>query len=256
MNQKLVFALLLLVFSVVFTYHVFFSDSEVLSGEAVRSSSPGNSHFLNQTNHTACVNNACVIVPGPGSNQCSTHLQCASTNSMNSTTQRVSVPYPASTKRVFVTSTFSTANLGGYNGGVQRCMQLAAAANLGGQWAAWLSVNTNATTIHARNALPNAKYVLLNGQVIAHNKADLIDGVIAHAIDRNEHNQLVTNITRVWTGTKYTGLATGSDCGGWNTSGNSTTGTIGFSSVVNQGWTMQSAPFLCHGQARLYCFER
>ncbi|MEK6839724.1 MAG: hypothetical protein AABX72_02180, partial [Nanoarchaeota archaeon] len=107
-----------------------------------------------------------------------------------------------------------------------------------------------------RNALPNAKYVLLNGQTIAQNKADLIDGTIAHAIDRNEYNQVVSNVTRVWTGTRYNGLATGNDCGAWNTSSNSTAGTIGFFTVVNQGWTAQSSPFSCSGTARLYCFER
>jgi len=247
MDERKVFSVLLIVFASVFVYSVFFfgTPHEQISGEIV---TVGETVPSVQPRYY-------VGSRLPRQQQTGSGSQFGNQTNQTNTTAATPQLYPSSTKRVFVTSTLYTAHLGGYNGGVQKCAQRAAAAGLGGQWVPWLSILTNTTLIHARTMIPDARYVLLNGRTVAVNKVDLTDGMLSHAIDFMETHQTVPPFTaRVWTGTRFNGLGTLYHCDGWTVATNSSVGTLGAANVVNQAWTDQTTQ-LCGGTARLYCFE-
>ncbi len=182
------------------------------------------------------------------------------------------------TKRVFVTSQTYDGNLGGITGGDQKCQTSANSANLGGSWKAWLSdSNTD-----AKNRIPDAKYVRIDGQTIANSKAILTSNIgnnfLQNPIDIDErgniysssHNGVGQN-PEVWTGTEYNGtkiFGTASngtqavvDCSDWTTNAsNLSTGVTGLSNITfGVGWTRNAfggVGTLCYRQASLYCFEQ
>ncbi len=167
-------------------------------------------------------------------------------------------------KRVFLTSNLYTGNLGGLQGADIKCQQAATNASLRGRWVAWLSVQivsniTNNTIIHAKDRIPDARYILLNGTVVADDKADLTDGTIDNPIQMNEFRQIVPSTgawPSVWTGTNSAGLATGGDCKGWTTVTNQLMGTIGQYANTSYQWTAWSSLICNYAPQRLYCFEK
>ena len=249
MDERKIFSVLLITFASVFVYSVFFAGTpdEQISGDIVAS---GQNVPSLQPNHALGPR-----PPRPSVQQTPSSSSFLNQTNQTNTTVRLPAVYPSTIKRVFVTSTLYPANLGGFNGGVQMCTQRAAAANLGGQWVPWLSILSNITTVHAKTMIPNAKYVLLNGQTLAISKTDLTDGTISRPLDRTEYNQNVAAPLRVWTGTRFNGQASGRDCGSWAVTLNQSVGTVGSPNVANQAWTDQIS-FSCGGMARLYCFER
>ena len=121
---------------------------------------------------------------------------------------------------MFATSTRHTGNLGGLAGAHAICQQLAAGAGLTGTYRAWLSDALSgpaSTMVHS-----SVPYVLVGGERIADNWADLTDGSIEHAIDRDEHGRqldpepFVCEGGEVWTNTTAAGSPSGlNDCLGW-----------------------------------------
>lgn len=75
-------------------------------------------------------------------------------------------------KRVFVTSTSQSGQLGGLSGADALCQTRANAGGLGSTWKAWLSTSS----VNAKDRVVDATYVRLDGVVVASNKADLTDG--------------------------------------------------------------------------------
>lgn len=258
LSQKRATNILLILFLAIFVYSVFQYDKFGGSGEAVRApiqrqpsyfagaTQPGGSIGSSTINHTACFNNQCIVVQGPGVNQCSSNADCAS----NISSRRVT--------RVFVTSNFTTGVIGGYQGGVNFCMTAAQRARLPGQWTPWLSVKGNATMsdIDAQIRIPPGPYALLNGRFVAVNKQDLLDGTLQRPININEFGNVVTDFGGVWTGTNSIGRNTGLDCKGWTTNNGFITGTTGYTrNWLNQSWT-DGSENPCVWSQHLYCFEK
>lgn len=162
--------------------------------------------------------------------------------------------------RVFVTSTFYNANLGGLSGADAKCQERANTAGLGGIWKAWLSdgtVSASSRLVHSSDP-----YVRLDGVVIADNWDDLTDGNLDNPIRVDEKGNLLSSsifYAKVWTNTKPDGLiSSSSHCNNW-TSGSASTGNglSGIFMYTDGQWTRDgSMPCSVTNTNRLYCFEQ
>jgi hypothetical protein len=158
---------------------------------------------------------------------------------------------PPGAKRAFVTSSTSTANLGGIAGADALCATRANAASLGGTWVAWLSSGKAGGT-HALNRVTSGgPWYLLSGAMVAPDKAALASGALAHAIDRDELNRAVTGT--VWTGTGSNGRYMHNACGAWSNV-NMQQGRFGAISATDATWT-SAGNAACNASRGVYCFE-
>ncbi len=153
-------------------------------------------------------------------------------------------------RRVFVTSSFYDAALGGIEGADLLCTQHAAAAGLTGAFRAWLS--TAADPVANRFPHDDVAYELLDGTSVASSWDDLVDTTLASAIAVDEFVEPATG--DVWTGTLADGSGYPTDCDGFTNSsaGNALCGSSGAASRL---WTENLVP-TCSTRLRLYCFER
>jgi hypothetical protein len=166
-------------------------------------------------------------------------------------------------KRVFVTSTLTTAGLGGLAGADSFCQQRANAANLGGTFRAWLSLSGSSASqrlVHSATG-----YKLVDGTVVASSWADLTDGTLQHSIGKDESGNNVAS-GYVWTATKADGSFNseswggcgGAICGGFTIGGSCMGGSAGFggeSGKTDAQWT-DTVCGCCTNLWRLYCFEQ
>lgn len=154
------------------------------------------------------------------------------------------------TKRVFVTDTMYSGNLGGLSGADAKCQARADAAGLGGNWKAWLSDSTT----NAKDRIANAKYVRTgDGLLIANHIVDLTDGSIANPINRNPYGNLLS-AGSTWTGTGSNGTVSGSNtCSNWKIGG--IYGEKGYVLSNTTSWTDNGQSY-CGYSRRLYCFEQ
>ncbi len=173
---------------------------------------------------------------------------------------------PGDFRRVFVTSTTYSGNLGGLSGADAKCQTRAQAAGLSGTYKAWLSTsgaNGSPATRFARATVP---YRLVNGALIANDWSDLVDGRLSAPIDRTELGTsptatsapctTTTPLAVVFTATRVTGEAlVGVDqtCAAWTSS----TGLASFGSTGTNlaPWTAGCSGG-CSFVAALFCFEQ
>jgi hypothetical protein len=149
--------------------------------------------------------------------------------------------------------------LGGTSGADAKCQALADAAQLGGDYKAWLS--DNSASAAARMTHSPGAYVLVNGAVVATDFSDLIKGSVRHAIDLSElgieppRNGTACEPVSVWTDTRNEGtpFELGYTCGEWT----DTNGWSGFGRWNDQAnWSLACSGGSCGGTAALYCFEQ
>jgi hypothetical protein len=93
---------------------------------------------------------------------------------------------------MFVTSTTHDGNLGGLVGADGICNARAAAAGLVGEYQAWLCDGSIGPRIRSSHA--GVPYVDTLGALIAKNWADLTDGTLARAINRDESGVQVSPV--------------------------------------------------------------
>lgn len=163
-------------------------------------------------------------------------------------------PTPALVNRVFITSTGQDGNLGGVGGADGICQARANAANLGGNWKAWISdanISASERLIHSSNP-----YKHINGILVATNWDDLVDGSISK-INYNEFG-VFTSSGYVWTGTKSDGAIKTTDinktCNNWTNNSLLMDGYFGSASHPIL-WSDYNYNF-CASKYRLYCFEQ
>lgn len=157
-------------------------------------------------------------------------------------------------QRVFVTAATFNTDFGGVSGGDAICQGAADAAGLGGAWFAWLS--DNSTCPSARFVQATGPYLLVDGTVVANDWGDLVDGTLAHSIDRDEAGQLVV-LREVWTGTTASGDPTGNDCNDWKKqTANPQRADQGLTTETGAGWTAVYLQFCDRANVSLYCFEQ
>jgi hypothetical protein len=148
-------------------------------------------------------------------------------------------------KRVFVTSMSWLGNALSVPGGDAHCKSIAAAKQLGGDWFAWLAFNVGVSC-------SVADYYLLDKKTLIASCADLKNGKLDHAINRDENGMEVKE-AKVWTGASSTGTPTQRNCSGWTSFG--VDGTVGSTNSKSSAWSQDDA-MNCKSAARLYCFER
>jgi hypothetical protein len=171
------------------------------------------------------------------------------------------------TKKVFISSTTYTANLGGLVGADAKCKALADAAGIPGTFMAWLSTHSTTTsespaTRFTRSTVP---YTRVDGVVVAINWDDLVSGILKSPIMVTETGNLVTGShIGVWTATDYNGTPVVSrdimTCNNWYWEGTglASRSYAGDATRINSGWTYDDLQIL-HCQdtlAHLYCVQQ
>jgi hypothetical protein len=155
-------------------------------------------------------------------------------------------------KRIFLTDGFSqSGNLGGLSGADAICQSQANANSLGGTWVAWLSTST----VDARDRIGNGIFKRLDDVIIAHNKADLLDGTLLAAPRMTASGEY----TGAWarTGTLGDGTAAiGSTCNDWTSSAGLVV--VGDPDSYNSTdwWTNRTSGNCNELSYRLYCIEQ
>ena len=160
-------------------------------------------------------------------------------------------------RRAFVTSgQIQPYMLGGLAAADAFCQGAADTAGLAGTYLAWLSTDTESPS--TRFAQSSAGYMRLNGQMIATDWPDLIDGTITAAIALDEFGDVSPSagLCSALTNTHADGTShTGFTCE--NLTGVGSGGVAGLPNRGTSLWTDGcSNTALCTGNLRLYCFEQ
>jgi len=157
-------------------------------------------------------------------------------------------------KRMFVSSTVSTGNLGGLAGADARCAALASAAGLPGTFKAWLSDSTHSAA--SRLTHFTGPYYRVHEDtlmIVATSWADLINTTEV-AVATDEHGTGQPSST--WTGTNWNGEAAGPFCQDWTSATSADLGTRGIATGASIEWTAYG-PIPCDtNNVRLYCVEQ
>jgi len=178
-------------------------------------------------------------------------LACSSTDTTTGTDAGTDAGADMTTWRIFRTETTQNANLGGIAGADAICAAQAMAAGLEGEFKAWLS--TIASPVADRVTQASGPYVLVNGNRIADDWGDLVDGSILVPINLDANG--VERAGEVWTGTLASGGSyLADDCAGF-TSGSTGDALCGATNSTTATWTENITP-ACPTQLGLYCIEQ
>ena len=168
---------------------------------------------------------------------------------------------------VFVTSTGTNGDLGGYQGAVARCNSLANAAGLpgAGSYLPWISISdTNCPEVRFNK---NASWKLVTGEPVAWSWADLTtnnwdtpnpNDFLRNAIQVDENGNIQTS-TNVWSATTTDGEYDSNygNCEGWNSASGNDYGMYGDVEETDMEWTLiQSSVSQCDFQLSIYCFQQ
>ncbi len=183
---------------------------------------------------------------------------------------------PPVTRIVFLTSATFKGDLGNTLGcvdadGLDRadciCNELADAAGLGTNFAAWLSTSAGDPATSTGDPATDffrspVAYFRVDGVMVASSWADRVDNTILHPIEVDEQGghpqRLTTTPIEVWTATNADGTADLSEnCLAWTTD-TTEQGRIGFNrGATNSSWTQSGETAGCAEQGHhLYCFEQ
>lgn len=165
---------------------------------------------------------------------------------------------PANTKRIFVRSTGSNANLSGVGGADSLCSASANAASLGTGWSALISDSSEDGYAVNRTPLNWGTLTNMNGDVVAQSWDDLWDGSIQNLVNRTQTNTVLND--NVWTGTTPLGRNATSiynNCTNWTSSSGGQLAAIGSSGATGTGFYQTGSNLNCSsGVGYLYCVER
>jgi hypothetical protein len=157
---------------------------------------------------------------------------------------------PAGAKRVFVSSTSQTGNLGGLSGADTICQSLGSSLTPAGTFVAWLSDDTHDAKDRVTSSGP---WYRLDGIKVANSKADLIDGTVFTSINYDNTGSY-SPMTDAWTGTNSGGTRSIYYCSNWGSPSSGVYGTVGNISTASSSWS-DVTHFSCNASYKLYCFE-
>lgn len=167
--------------------------------------------------------------------------------------QPVPEPVP-NAKRVFASAQLVTGDLRGLSGADSLCGVWALAADLGGNWKAFLST----ATVNAKDRIDEVGpwYNVNRSTKLFNNKTGFTVGTLA-AI-RTEYGGSASG--NAWTGTKADGTAESVNCANWTNGSGFAYASIGSPSATlseGAGWMAKggNAP-TCSTPARVYCIEQ
>lgn len=173
-------------------------------------------------------------------------------------------------KTVFITQAGFTGNLDGPTGADDKCQAEADAPGSmvqGKQFMAWVSGDIAGLFTADGRTLNHydLPYRLVNGQTVANNYADFVDGtaLVNDITVTATGTVLGPGGSNVWTGTNQLGQSGPSgetNCDNWLAGDSGQTGLYGRSDGGPNagGWTLVNpgGANTCNTQSRLYCFER
>ena len=167
-------------------------------------------------------------------------------------------------KRVFVTSTLQTGALGGAAGADQICQNHADAAGLPGTYFAWIA-DSAATSPNVRFSRAPVPYIRTDGQPIANDWNDLVDGTLLSPLNLTELGQPAPlpvpqacglGVERmVWSNVDPFGNWFPGICGEFTTAMLGVPGQWGWPDDV-MAWTTWCSGGQCDWLAPIYCFEQ
>lgn len=170
-------------------------------------------------------------------------------------------------RRVFATSTLYTGAINGVVGADHICNTRAQAANLPGNYMAWISTNANNVPLTPASRFMHSvvPYVMVDGTKVADNWNDLTDGSLDHGISLTEFGQptpetgLTCDDARVVrTGTAPDGTL-GVDlgrCNNFTQADGMAQGTIGHTTSSIGEWSQCGDRQLCLEPTPIYCFQQ
>ncbi|MFA5878229.1 MAG: Ig-like domain-containing protein [Candidatus Staskawiczbacteria bacterium] len=170
-------------------------------------------------------------------------------------------PSDCNAYRVFVSSTSYSGNLGGVSGADATCQALAQAAGLTGNWMAYLGDNSTGPMERLFQAVVDRPYKLVNGTLLATNRADLADRTVSAPINVAEDGSTVPS-SDVWTGSNSFNVRQDmpmnySDARCYNWTSNKSAPLIGISGTNDNLGAWDGVKFpSCSNYNRLYCFEK
>ncbi len=166
-------------------------------------------------------------------------------------------------ERAFVSSAGYNGDLGGLAGADAKCNAMAQAANLGGNWVAWLSNSSTDAIDRITGAGP--WYLVNRATIVFNNKANLTTAPIV-PVDGNENGGPALKFDHYWTGTDVGGkkAASGHNCSNWTSSDAKQTGqrgavanlSTGSGTTVANVWTFSDDGACNDGGHKLLCLEQ
>lgn len=163
---------------------------------------------------------------------------------------------PKNPRRLFVTSTLHTGNLGGLAGADSICEARAAEAGLGGRWSAFLSDSSQAAM--DRGAESDAWLLVSRRELVFRNNSGFL--LPAKASITDERGNAVPG-GWAWTGTLVDGSPDTADhCDRWTNGGQDRFGAVGDPVRMvpddSPRWMHVPGALRCSSPARLYCMEQ
>lgn len=207
----------------------------------------------NDDKHDACI--ACAAARcGDGVLRKDTE-ECDDANQNENDTCNNTCEHPR--RLVFVTKQTFNGWIGGLATADAACTSAAQMAGLASEhpFKAWLATSTDSDPYSRMDRTFEGYYVLTTGDVIAVSWSGLADGLLLHALDRDESGAQVSG-QQVWTNTAATGKVASAqtDCTDWTSASVNLTGYTGNTDAVNDDWTAQQT-LNCDKTAHIYCFE-
>jgi hypothetical protein len=162
-------------------------------------------------------------------------------------------------KYIFVTMKPSLGSLGGLPGAAAICEVAASEVSLPGVYLPWLGTLEQPPLETQSRVGP---YVRVDGEIVAYDWEDLVDGELLAPIDVNELGQPIAPAVApscqlehaVWTGTDNAGAWAGDDCGGW--ADLQLYGNVGDPTSTTHWSTSQLCSELCSASLPLYCVRQ
>lgn len=158
----------------------------------------------------------------------------------------------AADKIMFVTSGYTTGDIGGIEGADKFCQMHADKENLPGTYYAWLSSDT--TSPAQRFNQNTGAYYDTIGTKIADDWTDLTDGTLDAEPRTDEAG---TDFPwDAWTGTEYDGTPLANTCNNWTHGWDGASGNEGITYEADDRWSDNSSIVLCWGGKPIYCFQQ
>ena len=170
-------------------------------------------------------------------------------------------------KRMFITSTAYTGNLGGLSGADNACQARANAAGLGGTWKAILS----SSTVNAKDRIGYNWDGIMNlyGTVLYFNprssRPNITDisgffsgnSMIDYSNGLTKEDKTFAPTTYTWTGTLIGGTVySGYTCNDWTDGSTSYSGANGNDNAASVGGWIKWGTYACNNTRALYCIEQ
>ncbi len=217
---------------------------------------------------TTCADTSCtsdITSAGACDDTCTTSTAATSTTSVDTTSSETGMDTSTSTtcaegcaevRRVFVTASTYTGDLGGAAQADDACNQSAAGLLPPGKFKAWVSDGTSSPWERFDIGFSGDYHLLDQSStlVVSGGWPALTDGAILQPIDVDELGAKVVVTPYAWTSTQTDGSKLIPNCGDWEVGQVNIFGIVG--SVVETDSTWTNADLQpCNAKMRLYCFE-